>query len=84
MIRASSLFPSISFAHWGAEIVTPVVKIARALANRFAVRELSQFDERMLKDIGLTRSDVVSALDVGLSEDPSVRLRRLAAGRGRI
>lgn len=84
MIRADSLLHSGSLSQFGSEVFVRTAKIARAVVNRLAVRELAHCDERMLKDIGLTRSDVVAALDVGLTEDPSVRLRRLAAGRGRI
>ncbi|MCA0423596.1 MAG: DUF1127 domain-containing protein, partial [Proteobacteria bacterium] len=48
-----------------------------------AVASLHEFDDRMLKDIGLVRSDVVAALDSPLDQDPSLRLARVAAGRSR-
>ena len=58
-------------------------RVASAISNRIAVNRLRDFDERMLKDIGLVQSDVSAALDCGLTEDPSVHLRDVAAGRGR-
>lgn len=84
MIRVTSLPHSGSLSQLGSEVVVRTAKIFRALANRLAVRELAHCDERMLKDIGLSRSDVLAALDASIVDDPSVRLRRLAAGRGRI
>ena len=56
----------------------------KAIRHRMKVRELSAFDDRMLKDIGLTRADVHDALSAPLSADPSeiladrVRERRFA------
>ncbi len=55
-------------------IARAVRGIVRAVANRRAVMELSGMDERMLKDIGLNRSDVVSALGGGWNRDPSAVL----------
>ena len=61
-----------------------LTRVAAALSNRMAVHKLRDFDERMLKDIGLVGSDVSAALDCGMTEDPSVHLREVAAGRGRL
>ncbi|WP_342359217.1 DUF1127 domain-containing protein [Terrarubrum flagellatum] len=47
-----------------------------ARRNRRAVINLADCDDRMLKDIGLTRAEVEGALEVGFSEDPSAILRR--------
>lgn len=44
--------------------------------NRRAIAELAECDERMLKDIGLSRSAVTGALAVGFREDPSALLQR--------
>lgn len=64
---------------WGA-----ARRLVTALKHRMEVRRLSSFDERMLKDIGLNRSDVEDALSMPFSADPSeilvgrVRDRRFA------
>jgi len=48
--------------------------IATAIRHRLEVRQLYAWNDRMLKDIGLTRSDVVGALSEPLSRDPSAVL----------
>jgi uncharacterized protein YjiS (DUF1127 family) len=57
------------------------VKLWVALRNRREVNRLGDLDAAMLKDIGLTPSDVAAALDLPLNEDPSRHLTRVAAGR---
>ncbi len=44
------------------------------LRNRDAVRTLARLDDRMLKDMGLTRGDVEGALSEPLMRDPTMRL----------
>jgi uncharacterized protein YjiS (DUF1127 family) len=73
---------------WSAASVTrralpPATAILRALSNRRAVNQLLTCDDRMLKDIGLTRSEVSGALDVPLFHDPSVLLTRSTQWRRR-
>jgi hypothetical protein len=51
--------------------------IARAFAGRRVLRELASFDDRMLKDIGLTRADLRNAAAEPLYRDPTT----LLAGR---
>ncbi len=51
--------------------------IARALTGRRILRELASFDDRMLKDIGLSRSDLRNAASEPLFNDPTA----LLAGR---
>lgn len=48
----------------------------RARRNRRAIAELAECDERMLKDIGLSRCAVERALAAGFGEDPSALLER--------
>ncbi len=45
-----------------------------AWRNRQSMRELLTFDERQLKDIGLTRVDVEWAMMQSWSVDPSIEL----------
>jgi uncharacterized protein YjiS (DUF1127 family) len=61
-----------------------VVGIARALEHRREVRSLAELDERMLKDIGLSRAEVDGALAEPLHRDPSLVLVRSAERRSRI
>jgi uncharacterized protein YjiS (DUF1127 family) len=50
-------------------------QLAQAYANRSDAAVLAGFDERMLADIGLTRSDVRDALAEPLWHDPTNLLR---------
>lgn len=59
-----------------------VARVWTVLKNRRQVNRLSHLTDEQLLDIGLTRSDVRSALQLPLSSDPSVVLRQ-AAERGR-
>ena len=55
-----------------------LVAFTKALRHRRQIRNLEEFDDRMLKDIGLTRGDVSSALDEPLLRNPSWVLVRSA------
>ena len=55
--------------------------VLQRLHNRRAVLALLDWDERALKDIGLTRADVRLALGLPLREDPSARLEAWALER---
>lgn len=55
-----------------------LVNLMKALRDRREVMHLAEFDERMLKDIGLSRSDVDSALAEPLFHNPSWVLVRSA------
>ncbi|WP_157961387.1 DUF1127 domain-containing protein [Microvirga flavescens] len=76
----------------GSTLVGRVIRVSlaqaavflRALKHRREVRALAEFDERMLKDIGLTRSDVDSALDESVFNNPSVLLVRSVERRARV
>jgi uncharacterized protein YjiS (DUF1127 family) len=51
-------------------------KLLEARRNRRAIMRLAACDDRMLKDIGLSRSQVLGALAVRYQEDPSLLLQR--------
>lgn len=48
-----------------------LMALVRAFKDRQEVRHLAQFDDRMLKDIGLTRDDVMGALAEPIHHHPS-------------
>jgi len=67
---------------------SPVAALVRAYKHRHDIRLLSEFDDRMLADIGLTRGDLRDAVAEPAWRDPSalltqrVRSRRAARARG--
>ncbi|HZP19561.1 MAG TPA: DUF1127 domain-containing protein [Bauldia sp.] len=60
---------------------THAVQMWRAARNRRAVAKLLEWDDRSLRDIGLTVSDVRGAMAGRLGEDPSSRLASLSSER---
>ncbi len=64
-----------SLIEWLATIAT---RYARAVLQRQALDELARLDDRMLKDIGLFRSDIDSAASLPFGRD---RIALLAARR---
>ncbi len=67
--------------HLAAMAITATARTFRAVKNRRSVGTLLAWDERMLRDIGLTPSDVRAAMAMPLSEDPSKRLGVLSVER---
>jgi uncharacterized protein YjiS (DUF1127 family) len=61
----------------------PLARLVRAIGDRQDVKRLLELDERTLKDIGLTRSDVDSALAEPLFRNPSTVLLRSVERRSR-
>jgi len=55
--------------------------VAQRFQNRRAVLVLLDWDERALRDVGLTRADVRLALGLPFREDPSARLEAWALER---
>lgn len=51
-----------------------VTKAVAALVRRGEVRQLAELDDRLLKDMGITRSDVIGALDEPWHRDPTTLL----------
>jgi uncharacterized protein YjiS (DUF1127 family) len=53
----------------------------RSAQNRRSVAKLLDWDERMLRDIGLTRGDVSAVMALPAGQDPSYRLSELSGER---
>ncbi|ACA20298.1 hypothetical protein M446_6021 [Methylobacterium sp. 4-46] len=51
-----------------------VATVIRLLAHRRAAHRLAALDDRMLRDLGLTRAEVVGALDLSWRDDPTLHL----------
>ena len=65
------------------QFVRSLTSLAKTLRHRREIRHLAELDERMLKDIGLTPSDVSSALLEPLLRNPSWVLIRSAKRHSR-
>lgn len=48
-----------------------VIRMAKAVARRRVIADLAQFDDRMLRDIGLNRSDLRDAASTPMWQDPT-------------
>ncbi len=83
MFRTKPLAASILARLTGAIVgaTKAVVRAWVAHRNRRAVAQLLGYDEYMLRDIGVTRSDVEASLSGGPLDDASTRLGRLARER---
>jgi uncharacterized protein YjiS (DUF1127 family) len=66
-----------------AEVLAGLGKLAQALKNRREAATLAGLDERMLRDIGLTRSDLRDAYAEPLWRDPTDILAGRAHDRRR-
>jgi uncharacterized protein YjiS (DUF1127 family) len=70
-----------AFAAAAGRVQGALVRLAEALKNRRVAVRLAEFDDRMLADIGLTRSDLRDAYAEPLWHDPTDTLARRAAER---
>jgi len=70
-----------SFALVLAGVVAAIRKVGQVLKNRHDAAILAQFDDRMLSDIGLTRSDLHDAYAEPLWRDPTGILAKRARER---
>lgn len=64
-----------------AAVIGAVAVRLRVWKNRRDVGRLLQWDDHMLRDIGLTQGDVYCAMAARVDEDPSVQLTMLAMER---
>ena len=58
-----------------------IMRFVRALSQRRALGELIRLDDRMLKDIGLSRGDIDAAESLPLGRDPIALLVSRQASR---
>ena len=83
---AQTLLPAsltASLARVGSVVGLAFGGVATRWRHRREIRNLAEFDDRMLSDIGLTRSDVSSALAEPLHLNPSWVLVRCVDQRTR-
>ena len=74
-ISFAPLFGVLSLALGaGRKAAQIVARIVTLWINRRAAYRLAELDDRALKDIGLTRNDVESVLDLPFRQDPTVPL----------
>lgn len=71
------------FVAAGNRLVARAWQLWRALIARKQVMTLLEADDRMLADIGLTRSDVIGSLQLPMDADPSHHLIRARADHRR-
>jgi len=60
------------------DILQAARQALRSWQNRRRIASLSDFDDHILADMGLTRGDVQQALDLPFTYDPALELQRLA------
>jgi uncharacterized protein YjiS (DUF1127 family) len=67
-----------AFASFGAAasatllaVALQVIRLAKAVARRRVIADLAEFDDRMLRDIGLNRSDLRDAASTPMWQDPT-------------
>lgn len=79
MIDLDLARPQVSLATRLATGLYRVTSVWRAMNNRLAANRLADLDERLLTDIGLSRSEVAAILhSTRMTEDPMERLIRSA------
>src|SRR6266571_4937134 len=87
IVRHSTLSVLEAIRGLGAVLVERIARVAKILRHRHDLEFLAGLDDRMLKDIGLTRSDLRFALSEPFWRDPGAVLidtvGRRAASRAR-
>jgi len=78
MALSNALIAALSESASVKRVIRAVSDLSRAWRHRREIMQLAEFDDHMLKDIGLTRSDVEGALAEPLLHNPSQVLVRCA------
>jgi uncharacterized protein YjiS (DUF1127 family) len=79
LAKAPGSIPTVA-----ARLVMRARSVWRVLHNRLAANPVGDLDDHQLDDIGLSRRDVITALDrSGILDDPSLLLSRAARERSR-
>jgi uncharacterized protein YjiS (DUF1127 family) len=79
--RTISLGKTSSFSTIANRLIVKTWKLWRAWMARRQVMGLLEADDHMLRDIGLTRADVIGSLEARMDADPSRHLVRARAER---
>jgi uncharacterized protein YjiS (DUF1127 family) len=77
----STAAPFAPIGHAVAALAMGVWRLVVAIKHRRELAHLADFDDRMLADIGLTRTDLRDAYAEPLWQDPTSMLARRAAER---
>jgi uncharacterized protein YjiS (DUF1127 family) len=83
MIRSFTSIMTLSETVTFKGVARALTNLLRALKHRREIIQLADFDDHMLKDIGLTRSDVEGALAEPFVHNPSLVLVRCAERHSR-
>ena len=81
VIPLGAAIPTRAFGSFAAAAARAVKAFIRARRNRREAIALAGLDRSMLKDIGLTRSDLNDAFSLSFWEDPTLVLRERAIER---
>ena len=73
--------PFAAIRHAVADLALGVWRLVVAIKHRRDLAHIADFDDRMLADIGLTRTDLRDACSEPLWRDPTSMLARRAGGR---
>lgn len=78
-----AIIEALSPLHWLSRIPAWYRTRRQRRIDRAAYRNMLRLDDAMLKDIGVTRADVLWASELPLSENAALELQRIARrGRG--
>ena len=84
-LLSTSVPQSPAFTARVMSVLTAMLSVCRVFRNRLQINQLHELDDNQLRDIGLTRADLESALaSSAFFEDPSSHLTLSARRRARV